>query len=100
MNRSVVKYINEGVWNEIFKVSRKDPKKFKSEISQINQDPKYKKEVYNSIESKMNREDNQYFQKQKIGQQKYLQKQYSPPKGKGVTPGDFMTYKKYKDTNI
>ena len=33
-------------------------------------------------------------------QQDYLRKQYSAPKGNNVTPGDFMTYKKYKETNI
>ena len=99
-NRSVIQYLEEDVWNDIFKDSRKNPEKFKTTVKRMNQDSAYKKEVYDNIENKMNKEDNDYFQKMKIKQQNYLQKQYSPPKGNNVTPGDFMTYKKYRKTDI
>jgi|APSaa5957512622_1039677.scaffolds.fasta_scaffold279404_2 hypothetical protein len=99
-NRSVIQYFGEGVWDEIFKDSRENPKKFKASMDRINQDPKYKKKVYNKIENKMNKADDDYFLRMKMKQQDYLRKQYSAPKGNNVTPGDFMTYKKYKETNI
>jgi len=99
-NRSIIQYMTEGIWDEIFKDSRKNPEKFKSTMKRMNQDSTYKKEVYNKIENKMNKEDNNYFQKMKINQQKYLQKQYSAPKGNNIVSGDFMTYKKYRETDI